>query len=638
MDSRYSYDENSETWPVFVLALTSVAVVPLTIAKVYSALSTNVELQHQDAIEQRNIPPQVLKHRSDQKRRSSLTKKNIFLVFGWIVIAAMIYLVSTTEQTPTQNLFDPYELLGVEFGTPEKVIKSTYRKLSVKYHPDKIKGASEEEMKELEERFVLITKAYKALTDEETKENYEKYGHPDGAQPVSHGIALPKFLVEGKSSPLLLALYIALIGGALPYVVGTWWSQVKKVTKRGIYSDTAEEFITRLMNQNPAKHVGMSTILTWLSNAAEYKDLLPGKTPEQIYSLYEEYLNRKPSDDALTAVSIVPTLINGLFDITANFRSTEITLTVVDTLKHFTQALPEGPKNELLQLPCVDTDAVNKSKIVKLGRLTTLPRDEIKQTLGIKDDAELEEALRVGTRIPKLDLISAKFEVPGETVVTPSSTSVINVKVAVKSARHHKKASVSQEKLEEDQSLEAMRDPFKIVHAQPPLPLAHAPFFPSERHSGYVGFIVLQRDGKICDQPVLFRNLDLSNLDLSETEFKDGKKVTVGTFKLPVSQPTPAQPGKYQFRVIIKSLDYFTQDIDTSVTMHVQEPPKIEEVNYDIPDPEENSLAGTMAELRGEKVKSGDSDDEDEEESDLEEEEDFTDINTDTEEEEDDED
>jgi translocation protein SEC63 len=611
----------------------TVTVVPITLSTLYNTFAENPQAAA-NGIKQRNISPQVESYRSKYKKKSFFTKRNIFLVAGWAIIAGLIYLISHTEISSTAVIFDPYELLGVDFGSSDKLIKSTYRKLSIKFHPDKLRGASEEEVKEMEDKFVLITKAYKALTDEVTKENYEKYGHPDGPQSTSHGIALPKFLVEGKSSPLLLAFYIVLIGGVLPYFVGSWWNQAKKVTKKGIYADTAEMFINKLMNQSPAKHVDMQTIMTWLSEASEYEDILPKKSPQEIAALYEKYLNREANDDALTAVSIVPTLINGLVDITANFRNTDVTLIASDTLKHFIQALPSNPKNELLQLPYVDPEAVAKSTVTKLGKLTTLPRDKIKETLGIKDDTQLNEALDVATHIPRLELISAKCEVPGESVVTPESTAFITIKVAVKSAKHHSKTTISKEELQDPQDMEALRAPLKVMEDQPRLPKSYSPWFPVEKQSGYIGYIILQRDGKICDQPAIFNNLDLSNLELSESEYKSGKNVKVGTFKFQMGQPTPKEIGKYHFRVVIKSLDYFTTDLDTTMAMNVEEPPKLEEVDqYGIPKPKEDSLAGAMATLRGEEVEKAD-DQSDDDESDLEEEEeDFTDINTDTEDE-----
>ena len=73
---------------------------------------------------------------------------------------------------------DYYEVLGVNSSTPQEEIKKAYRKLALKYHPDKNKGdkASEEKFKEAGE-------AYHVLSDKERRQNYDQFGHAafDGA-------------------------------------------------------------------------------------------------------------------------------------------------------------------------------------------------------------------------------------------------------------------------------------------------------------------------------------------------------------------------------------------------------------------------------------------------------------------------
>ena len=73
---------------------------------------------------------------------------------------------------------DYYEVLGVSKSTPQEAIKKAYRKLALKYHPDKNKGdkASEEKFKEAGE-------AYHVLSDKERRQNYDQFGHAafDGA-------------------------------------------------------------------------------------------------------------------------------------------------------------------------------------------------------------------------------------------------------------------------------------------------------------------------------------------------------------------------------------------------------------------------------------------------------------------------
>ncbi len=67
---------------------------------------------------------------------------------------------------------DFYELLGVERGSSQDEIKKAYRKLAVKYHPDKNPGD-----KVAEEKFKEITEAYEVLSDEQKRARYDQYGH-----------------------------------------------------------------------------------------------------------------------------------------------------------------------------------------------------------------------------------------------------------------------------------------------------------------------------------------------------------------------------------------------------------------------------------------------------------------------------
>ena len=67
-----------------------------------------------------------------------------------------------------------------------------------------------------------VSKAFKALTDEEIRNNYIQYGHPDGKQGFSIGIALPKFIINEGSGKYVLLVYGLLLGVLLPYLVGAY--------------------------------------------------------------------------------------------------------------------------------------------------------------------------------------------------------------------------------------------------------------------------------------------------------------------------------------------------------------------------------------------------------------------------------
>lgn len=47
---------------------------------------------------------------------------------------------------------------------------------------------------------IVIFIAYQALTDDEARRNWEKYGNPDGPGAMSFGIALPSWIVEKENS------------------------------------------------------------------------------------------------------------------------------------------------------------------------------------------------------------------------------------------------------------------------------------------------------------------------------------------------------------------------------------------------------------------------------------------------------
>jgi molecular chaperone DnaJ len=67
---------------------------------------------------------------------------------------------------------DYYEILGVEKRASEEEVKKAYRKLAIKYHPDKNQGD-----KEAEEKFKEAAEAYEVLSNTDKRARYDRFGH-----------------------------------------------------------------------------------------------------------------------------------------------------------------------------------------------------------------------------------------------------------------------------------------------------------------------------------------------------------------------------------------------------------------------------------------------------------------------------
>ncbi|GGW53298.1 molecular chaperone DnaJ [Alishewanella tabrizica] len=67
---------------------------------------------------------------------------------------------------------DYYEVLGVAKGADDKDIKKAYKRLAMKFHPDRTQGD-----KAMEEKFKEVQEAYEVLSDEQKRAAYDRFGH-----------------------------------------------------------------------------------------------------------------------------------------------------------------------------------------------------------------------------------------------------------------------------------------------------------------------------------------------------------------------------------------------------------------------------------------------------------------------------
>uniref|UniRef100_A0A803MKU6 J domain-containing protein n=1 Tax=Chenopodium quinoa TaxID=63459 RepID=A0A803MKU6_CHEQI len=189
-------EENSSLFPIFILTMMALPLVPYTIIKLCRAAKKKAKSLHCEC---------AISNFS--------TWSNMTLVLLWVIMAFLVYYIK--NMSAEAQVFEPFNILGLEPGASDSEIKKAYRRLSIQYHPDKNPDP------EANKYFVeYISKAYQALTDPISRENYEKYGHPDGRQGFQMGIALPQFLlnIEGASGGILL-IWIVGICILLPLVI-----------------------------------------------------------------------------------------------------------------------------------------------------------------------------------------------------------------------------------------------------------------------------------------------------------------------------------------------------------------------------------------------------------------------------------
>lgn len=693
MSSDYSYDEQGQFYPFFIFTLSTLVTLPLT----YSLLAPSKD---PEALAQRirtDYKPEhadlVQGQRNAQKRRQRRVKRAITAILGWAIMAGMMYLIVTTQRS-VLKLWNPYDILGISESATEKQIKSHYKKLGIKFHPDKIRPdpAKNETVESLTNAWVEMTKAYQALTDEEVRNNFIQYGHPDGKQGFSIGIALPKFIVSDGNGKYVVLVYAILLGVLLPYTVGSWWYGVQRMSKEGVLLESANT-----MFREYKEDMEEGDMITALSSGAEYRSHLKGDKAEsglskieskitqpgqlttyagglaekdkaalenidsaprrKVLGLLWAYLGRVELDDqALDSAKymvapIANALLHSLTTISIAFGNAGPIISSYLTGQRLIQAIPPNA-SPLLQLPhftpavveAVEGDSKKHATVQQFMSLPDAQRRSLVVGKGLLTEEQYQTAVNVAHQLPHLHLEKAFFKVTGERVVTPGSLVTLCIKGRVVPPGSTNVPEINELDLEDIDPAEDDLDALlgrkkvkdengKIVEQENkpvPPPLTFAPYYARDITPKWHVFLSDSKQGKMAVPPCTFTAFDKPMFT------KDGKPTYhMLTLKAP-GFAAPPQPGKYTFVMNMVCDSYVGFDAKVDVTLTVEDAASAAQIQAedDISDPEEDSLAGQMSAMKGGPVKKRvDSDDEDEESGTDEEEEDTSATNTDTEDE-----
>ncbi|KAK7063040.1 secretory subunit [Halocaridina rubra] len=255
--------------------------------------------------------------------------------------------------------------------------------------------------------------AYLALTDDDARRNYERYGHPDGPGATHFGIALPSWIIEKENSLWVLGLYGLVFMIALPTVVAIWWYRSSKFSNDQVLLDTTQIYYyfvhkTPMMVfkralmvlaaslefekghnpeivERPTDNIELPQLMKQLPNLGEKNKERPLCFAYSIKarSLLHAHLSRIPlpentlDQDRLYIVKCCPTLIQEMVTCVsqlimlahagriARLPSLETIEACMKLSPHIVQAMWESNKNPLMQLPHINEDNLSKRRPVR---------------------------------------------------------------------------------------------------------------------------------------------------------------------------------------------------------------------------------------------------------------------------------
>ncbi|XP_076444580.1 translocation protein SEC63 homolog isoform X2 [Babylonia areolata] len=466
---QFEYDEEGGTFFYFLLSFWALGLFPATYFCWPRAKASDQQAKKKGIC---SCEP-CLKKNLVRKKQEATVKPMIIkgvLVIGWIIFFLLAYKVSMIQLDYVE--YDPFQELEIDRGASTAEIRRAYRKLSLIYHPDKETGD--------EKRFMRIAKAYAALTDEESRKNWEVYGNPDGPEATRFGIALPKWIVERENSMWVLAVYGLVFMIILPIVVGVWWYRSIKFSSDQVLLDTTRlyyYFINKTPNMilkravmilaascefdrmhnaevqdRPSDNEELPQLIKILGNIQEKNRERPLCFPYSVKTrvLLHSHFQRLPlTEDTLGAdqgyiLKKCPYLINEMINICASLVAMAMSgrvhqpprLETVENLMKLSQMIVQAideKASPLQQLPHISPDMLRhfttrKRNIRHIRDFVSMKDEDRRQMLRSLGEGEYRDIIQVCGTMPHVEM-SIRSEVLDEEDTTITVGSIVTVTV-----------------------------------------------------------------------------------------------------------------------------------------------------------------------------------------------------------------
>lgn len=577
--AQFIYDETGGTFAYFILSFLLFITIPST----YYLWPDKKEETEEGCRCCQTKRQLILQSQRGRKLRRQLIRG--IIVACWAVILFIAFRCATISHV--QVGYDPFEILGISTDATETEIKQAYRTTSLTHHPDK--GGDPD-------KFMKIAKAYAALTDPESKKNWELYGNPDGPGATSFGIALPSWIVEKENSAVVLGIYILVFMVALPVSVGLWWYKSVKYGCDKVLLQTSElyyyfihktphmalkrvimilasslEFSTS--ESRPEDNVEVPRLIRDLTNLGEnnkerplcysysikarailHAHLSRMKLPQNTLEVDRCFIVQKCPHLLQEFVQCVAQLIT--LALTGRIQSMPSLVTLENAMKLsplIVQAMWEFQVDKpLLQLPHFTEDVLRqferkKIKLSKIEQLSNMEENERRNILRNFTDSQYEDIKLVLSKMPTIQ-VETRFEVLDDEqplVITAGAIVTVTVKL--------------------------QRNP-------PGRHLVHCPYFPGDKIEGWWVYIVDRKQQSLVTAPLVVNNLtDIESVELKFT--------------------APHRPKSYTYTTIVRSDSYVDKVVQQTTTIDVKPANPLEVAYEDLSEDEaEDDVEGSQDE------------------------------------------